>query len=77
VKNEAAPQRKTLWVSLDRVDVVIDGMTGGGRSGLGGPEDVELFFEVGEILVAGGEGGFAMGGEGGVWKSLPPLGVPN
>ena len=38
---------------------------GFGRPPLGGPEDVELFFEVGEVFVAGGEGGFAMGGEGG------------
>jgi len=27
--------------------------------GLNGPEDVELFFEVGEGFVGGGEGGFA------------------
>ena len=33
--------------------------------GLGGPEDVELFSDVGEVFVAGGERGFAMGGEGG------------
>jgi hypothetical protein len=43
------------------------------ETGLGGPKDVELFFDVGEILVAGGEGGFASGGEGGgeavdVWE---------
>ena len=30
-----------------------------------GPEDVDLFFNGGEVLVAGGEGGFAMDGEGG------------
>jgi len=29
------------------------------------PEDVELFFDDCEILVAGGEGGFEMGGQGG------------
>lgn len=29
------------------------------------PEDVELFFEVGEVLVAGGEDSFACEGEGG------------
>lgn len=29
------------------------------------PEDVEILFDVGEILVAGGEGGFAIGSEGG------------
>src|SRR6266581_5310820 len=33
--------------------------------GSGGPEDVELFFDVGEVFVAGGERGFAMGSEGG------------
>ena len=32
------------------------------NQGLRRPEDVELFFEVGEVFVAGGEGGFAMGG---------------
>jgi len=31
----------------------------------GGPEDIDLFFDGGEVLVAGGEGGFAEGGEGG------------
>src|SRR5712692_1964514 len=34
-------------------------------SGLRRPEDVEFFFDVGEVFVAGGERGFAMGGEGG------------
>jgi hypothetical protein len=28
------------------------------------PEDVEFFFEVGEVFVAGGERGFAMDSEG-------------
>src|SRR5260370_6456042 len=32
---------------------------------LGGPEDVEFFFDVGEVLVAGGEGRFALEGESG------------
>ncbi len=41
----------------------IDGKRG--SSGLGGPKDVELFSDVGEILVAGGERGFAMDSEGG------------
>ena len=29
------------------------------------PEDVELFFDASKVPVAGGEGGFAIGGEGG------------
>jgi hypothetical protein len=29
---------------------------------LRGPEDVELFLDVGEVFIAGGEGGFAMDG---------------
>jgi len=37
----------------------------GGWSLGGGPENIELFFDGGEVLVAGGEGGFAEGGEGG------------
>jgi hypothetical protein len=39
----------------------------GGResSALGGPEDVELFCDVGEVFVAGGEDSFAIEGEGG------------
>jgi hypothetical protein len=32
---------------------------------LRGPEDIEPFFDVGEVAVAGGEGGFARDGEGG------------
>jgi len=41
--------------------------------GLGGPEEVEFFFEAGEVFVAGGERGFAIAGEGGgeavdVWE---------
>ncbi len=32
---------------------------------LRGPEDGELFFDAGEILIAGGKGGFACEGEGG------------
>jgi hypothetical protein len=35
--------------------------TGGGWLG-SGPEDVDLFFDDGEVLVAGGQRGFAMGG---------------
>jgi len=34
-------------------------------SGLRGPEEVELFFDEGEVFVAGGERGFARDGEGG------------
>jgi hypothetical protein len=34
------------------------------NSGLRGPENVEFFFDACEISVAGGESGFAMGGEG-------------
>ena len=35
------------------------------RSRSNSPEDVELFLEVSEVLDAGGEGGFALEGEGG------------
>jgi hypothetical protein len=35
------------------------------KTGLSGPEEVELFFDGGEVFVAGGEGGFAGDGEGG------------
>jgi len=37
----------------------------GVRPGLGGPEQVEFFLDAGEVFVAGGEGGFALEGEGG------------
>jgi len=36
---------------------------------LQGPEEVELFLDAGEVFVAGGEGGFAVGGEG-EWGKL-------
>src|SRR5467141_3795220 len=39
--------------------------TSGGGVGSTGPKEVEVAFEFGEVGVAGGEGGFAIGGEGG------------
>ena len=41
------------------------GRMGWESSGLRRPEDVEFFSDVGEVFVAGGERGFAMGSEGG------------
>lgn len=37
---------------------------------LRGPEDVEFFFDVGEVFVAGGEGGFLLEDDGGVGRKL-------
>ncbi len=39
--------------------------SGNVKSALRDPEEVELFFDVGGVFVAGGEGGFALEGEGG------------